>query len=136
MGSEQFTVDAYRQHVADQKLIASKCTDCGALYLPPRPICPVCQTQNMTWAELQGDGTVAGVTSIAIVPAAMAAKGFGRDNPYVTAIVNLKEGPSVTARIEMGGTSDAAHVGMAVRADFLEEAGGDDKVVTLVFRPT
>jgi uncharacterized OB-fold protein len=68
----------------------------------------------------------------------MAAKGYGRDKPYLTAIVALDEGPSTTARIEVDSTEDlekSIHVGMAVRADFVEETEGEDMKVTLVFRP-
>ena len=67
----------------------------------------------------------------------MAERGFGRGNPYVTAIVRLDDGPSVAARIE--GVDTAAlpvgvSVGAAVVADFLEEDNGGETRTTLVFR--
>jgi uncharacterized OB-fold protein len=134
----EFTLFAYQNGLSERRITASRCEGCGALYLPPRPLCPTCQTQNMSWTELSGEGTVIGSSSIAIVPSAMAAKGFGRDRPYIAGVVLLKEGPSVTARIELpdGEASDpTVDVGTRVKADFLEETDGDRRGVTLVFRP-
>ena len=132
MAEADFTVASYEGHLQERKLMASRCGDCDGLFLPPRPICPICHTRNMAWAELRGEGTVVGFTSIAVVPTAMAARGFGRDRPYLTGLVALKDGPNVAARIEAAG--DAASVGTPVRADFIEESDGDRKKVTLVFR--
>ena len=138
MSDANFTVPAYQQGLAQYKLMGAKCNDCGALHLPPRPICTTCRAQSMTWSELKGEGTIIGFTSIAIVSTDMAGKGYGRDNPYLTAIVALKNGPNVAARIEVGDDKDLqgrVRVGTPVNADFLEETVGDAKRTTLVFRP-
>ena len=138
MTDREFTVAAYQQNVAERKIMGSRCNQCDALHLPPRPICTNCHGRDLAWEELGGAGTILGFTSITIVPTAMAAKGYGRDKPYLTAIVALDEGPSMTARIEVDATEDlekSVHVGMAVKADFVEEAEGEDTKVTLVFRP-
>jgi uncharacterized OB-fold protein len=91
----------------------------------------------MTWAGISGDGTVAGFTSISIVPSSMAAKGFGRSKPYLTAVISLEDGPSIAARLELSGSADldSVYVGMPVTAEFLAENEGEEKRVTLVFRP-
>ena len=133
MAEAGFTVASYEGHLQERKLMASRCGDCDGLYLPPRPICPTCHTRNMAWAELGREGTVVGVTSITVVPTAMAARGFGQDKPLLTGLVALKDGPNVAARIE--ATEDTVSVGTQVRADFLEQSDGDGKKVTLVFRP-
>jgi uncharacterized OB-fold protein len=138
MNAKTFGVAAYHEGLAQRRLVASRCTHCDALYLPPRPICSACQAQDMEWAELRGEGTVIGFTNVAIAPSVMAAKGYGRDTPYVTAIVALKEGPTVAARIEAadaGGAGQDVRVGMPVRADFLKEPDGKDRRHTLVFKP-
>ncbi|MDP6403052.1 MAG: OB-fold domain-containing protein [SAR202 cluster bacterium] len=138
MADQAFTIAAYRKNVAERKIMASRCNLCDALHLPPRPICTNCHGRDLAWEELGGAGTILGFTSITISPTAMAAKGYGRDKPYLTAIVALDEGPSTTARIEVDSTEDlekSIHVGMAVRADFVEETEGEDMKVTLVFRP-
>ena len=138
MGAGNFSVAAYQEHVSQRKLMASRCGHCQALYLPPKPICSACHTQDMAWQELKGEGTIIGFTSIAIVPTAMAAKGFGRDKPYLTAIVSLAEGPTITARVEVSDSENlerSVEVGTPVRAYFPEETVGEEKSVTLVFRP-
>ena len=134
MTAQSFGVAAYHEGLARRRLVASRCSQCDALYLPPRPICSACQAQDMASEELRGEGTVIGYTVIAVAPSGMAAKGFGSDNPYVTAIVALKEGPTIAGRIETAAAEDV-HVGMAVRADFLEEPAGQERRLTLVFRP-
>ena len=134
MDTKSFTVDGYQRHLREHRIMASRCTRCDSLHLPPRPICPACHSQDMAWKQLDGDATVIGFTSVAIVSSGMAARGFGHDNPYLTAIVAFREGPNIAARIEVGETEDlesSAYVGMPVRADFLDE----EERVTLVFRP-
>ena len=134
----EFTAAAYNRLIAARKIMGSRCGGCGELHVPPRPICSACHGSDMGWAELSGRGRVTGLTSVAIVPSAMAERGFGRGNPYVTAIVRLDDGPSVAARIE--GVDTAAlpvgvSVGAAVVADFLEEDNGGETRTVLVFRP-
>ena len=135
----EFTAATYNRLLAERKIMGSRCGGCGELHVPPRPICSACHGSDMGWAQLSGTGRVTGLTSVAIVPSAMAERGFGRGNPYVTAIVRLDDGPSVAARIE--GVDTAARpgtevsVGAAVVADFLEEAHGQETRTLLVFRP-
>jgi len=134
----EFTAAAYNGHLAERKIMGSRCGECGELHLPPRPICSGCRSRSMSWAELSGKGKVIGMTSVAIAPSAMVERGFGRDNPYVTAIVSLDDGPSIAARIEgvdANDLPDSVSIGMAVVADFLEETVDEEKRATLVFRP-
>jgi hypothetical protein len=136
--SGEFAAAAYRTRLAERKIVGSRCGECGELHLPPRPICSHCHSRSMDWAELSGKGRIIGITSVAIAPSAMIERGFGRDKPYVTAIVALDDGPSVAARIEGVDATDppvGAPMGMAVVADFLEETVDEEKRATLVFRP-
>ncbi len=124
----------YLDALAERRLAASRCGSCGQVFLPPRPICSTCRGRGMSAEELSGRGRVAAVTSIAIPPSAMAAKGYGRRRPYVTGVVTLEEGPSLTARIDLPehlGGSLQDRVGMPVTAAFEDEEGS----VTLIFRP-
>ena len=137
-GAGEFTAATYNRLLADRKIMGSRCGGCGELHVPPRPICSACHGSDMGWAELSGAGRVTGLTSVAIAPSAMAERGFGRGNPYVTAIVRLDDGPSVAARIEgvdTGASPAGVPVGAAVIADFLEEDNGGETRTTLVFRP-
>jgi len=133
MADPQFDIAGYLHFLGEKKIMASRCRDCGKVYLPPRPICPDSHTRNMDWAALSGEGEVKSFTTIAIVPAAMAARGYGRDRTYVSGFVALKEGPTVPARIKTGETP--VTIGMPVRADFVEETDGERHHATLVFRP-
>ena len=87
----------------------------------------------MEWVELSGAGKLTAFTSITVPPAAMAKRGYGRDKPYVSGFVSLQEGPTIPARID--GADTSVRVGMPLRADFVEESAGDEKQLTLVFRP-
>ncbi len=138
MGAEEFSIAAYNRYLAEGKLMASLCHRCQVLFLPPRPLCPQCHCREMGWEELKGRGKVLGFTSIAIVPTAMAARGYGRDNPYVTAVVQMEEGPSVTALLEGVDprAPESTWVGMPVVAEFKKGGQGEERKVTLVFKPT
>ena len=137
MSARDFNIASYTKYLVEHKLMASRCDRCQIMFLPPRPLCPQCHSQEMSWQPLKGLGKVLGFTSIAIGPTAMVARGHGRDNPYVTALVQMEEGPSVTALLEgvNAGDLENARIGMPVEADFKEEGEGETKTVTLVFRP-
>ena len=132
MAEADFNIANYRKFLAQRKLMACRCPDCGQIFLPPRPICPISQSQNMQWVELSGQGEIVAFTSIAVVPAAKAQLGYGRKNPYVSGFVSLKEGPTVPCRIER--TKYPLRVGTPVKADFMDDCAGKQKQVTLVFR--
>ena len=134
----ELSVAGYMRGLSARRIAASRCDRCGGVYVPPRPICPACRKGGMTVEDLSGRGCVVGITSITIAPSAMAAKGYGRKRPYVTGVVALDEGPGLTARIELSqddGLRIEERVGMPVVADFEEEGEGDERSVTLVFRP-
>ncbi len=99
MPENQFTGSAFNQALAENKLVGTRCKGCGALYLPPRPICPACQHSDMEWLEFGGHGRLLAYTQIFIVSSALSAEGFGRTNPFCAGIVRLDEGPSISAQI-------------------------------------
>ena len=133
MAEAEFSIASYRQFLTQRKIMACRCPDCGQIFLPPRPICPISHSRNMQWVELSGQGVLVAFTSIAVVPAAMAQQGYGRQNPYVSGFVSLKEGPTVPGRIE--SSKHPLRVGTPVKADFVDDCDGDERQVTLVFRP-
>ena len=71
MAERPFSDIFYEQYLHEEKLMSSRCKKCGALYLPPRPICIECHDTNMEWEEIKGQGKLAAViayaTSVAIV---------------------------------------------------------------------
>jgi len=117
-----FTIASFANYLTERKFMASRCTSSGALWLPPRPICPTCKGDEMEWKELSGKGTLVAFTVIGVGPMPMIDAGYGRDNPYCVGIVQVEEGPRIGAQI-LG--VDVAHpekikIGTPVVADFVE----------------
>jgi uncharacterized protein len=130
-----FTAASYNQYLVEHKLAGSRCPACDATYLPPRAICPRCHGENLEWVEFSGKGKLAAFTSIGVGPSAMIAEGFGRNNPYVSGVVELDEGPKISARIlGVDATRPATiHIGTPMTATYLERGEGDQKVALLAF---
>lgn len=137
MDHRPFNDASYGQYLAEGKIMASRCTRCGAMALPPRPICISCFGSEMEWAPVPGKGNLAGFTSIFVAPPYMARQGFGRKNPYVVGVVELEKGLKLVARISGVDAQkpDQIKVGMPLEAEFLSAGEGPDRKVTLVFRP-
>ena len=128
MAEPAFTAGSFYAYLREGRLMAARCSRCGGLHLPPRPLCNRCQSLEMAWVELQGKGKLAAYTAIAVAPGFMAAQGYGKDKPYCTGIVELEEGPRISAWI---AGVDAAHpegiaIGMAVRILFSGGPQGPD----------
>ena len=131
-----FTAAAFNQYLAEHKLMASRCPACGTLHLPPRAICPHCHHDAPEWVETSGRGRLAAFTVIAVPPPALAAEGFGRDNPYCAAIVELDEGVKISARLLGVDVKNLASIaiGLPVTADFIQRGEGEQRVTLLAFR--
>lgn len=136
MSDNQFTGTAFYQSLAEEKLAGTHCKACGALHLPPRPICPHCLSDDVEWVAFGGKATLKAFTVIHIAPTAMIAAGYDRNNPYMAGIVQLEEGPRISAQI-LG--LDAAHpetiaIGTPLTATFVERGEGEAKKKYLAFQ--
>lgn len=132
----EFTSASFNEYLSEKKLMASKCTKCGALYVPPRPLCNKCFGSEMEWAEMKGKGKLAAFTTIAIAPTLMIEEGYGRDNPYCTGVVELEEGPKISARI-LGVDAkkpEEIKIDTPLAVDFVERGEGAEKRTFLAFR--
>jgi len=131
-----FTAAAFNQFLNEHKLMASRCTTCGELYLPPRAICPKCHSQELEWVALSGKGKLAAFTSVYIGPTSMNNLGYGRNNPYLAGIVALEEGVKISARILGLDASRPAEIpaGIPLTVEFLEEGEGEARMAVLAFR--
>jgi uncharacterized OB-fold protein len=132
-----FTAAAFNQFIAEKKLMASRCARCAGLYLPPRAICPKCHSDQLRWEELSGHGTLAAFTSVYIAPTFMVEAGYGRSNPYVSAVVKLDEGVMISARILDVDPKDAASIAIdtPLTLAFIEQSDGEDAKIALAFKP-
>ena len=134
--SRPFTAVSFNQYLAEGKLMASRCTSCGTLNLPPRALCPNCHSEDMQWVATSGKGKLAGFTVVYIAPTFMIDQGYGREKPYVSGVVELEEGVKISARI-IG--VDAVHpesiqVGTPLVVDFIPVGEGEATKTYLAFK--
>lgn len=137
MEERPFNDTSYEQFLKEKKVMGSKCKNCGALSLPPRPICISCFGAKMEWVEFKGTGRLAAFSSIVVAPPYMAKEGFNRNNPYLVGVVELEEGAKTVARI-IGFDAkkpDLIRVGTPLKAGFIEKGEGPDKQTFLAFMP-
>ncbi len=114
----------WRETPQRYNLGGSKCSQCEAVYFPPRSVCPACAKHRTSLGrmlpfQLSGDGEVYTFTVVH-----EAAEGFEMQVPYVLAIVRTKEGPMLTGQIVDIEPADV-RVGLKVQSTFrkLREEG-------------
>ncbi len=136
MAEREFSTGAFQQFVNEKKIMMAKCKKCGALYLPPRPICMKCSSKDIEWVESKGKGKLAAYTAIAVGTTFMISEGYDRNNPYCTGVVQLDEGPRLTARIHGFDTKnpDKIKVGTPLTVEYLDRGQGDAKKTYLAFK--
>ena len=131
-----FSAAVCDQYFAEHKLMAARCMKCGSMYVPPRAICPKCQSEELEWVETSGKGKLAAFTVILSGPTFMIEQGFDRKNPYISGIVELDEGVRISARITGLDASKPAEIkiGTPLNVDFVEFGEGDGKKTYLAFK--
>lgn len=131
-----FSAFSFEQYLAEHKLMVTRCAKCASNYIPPRAICPQCHSDQMEWVEASGDARLAAFTVIYGGPTFMAAQGFDRKNPYISGIVALEEGPSISARIT--GIDplkpEMIQIGTLLSVDFIEYGQGELQRTALAFK--
>jgi hypothetical protein len=135
MGEREFSSASFYQYLDEHKLMGSRCRSCGALHVPPRPLCPDCHAEEMEWAQMDGRGSLVAFTIVHIASTAMIAAGYGKDNPHCTGIVRLPEGPAISAQILGVDARQPAQiaVGMPLKIAFVERGEGDKRRTYLAF---
>lgn len=131
-----FSAAAFDQFISEHKLMAVHCTYCGSLYVPPRAICPQCYSEDLEWIETSGKGKLAAFTVIYSGPTFMVEQGFDRKNPYVSGIVELEEGPRLSARITGVDPTkpDSIQIGTPLTLDFVEFGEREAKKTYIAFQ--
>lgn len=84
------------------------CPHCDAKLFPPRDVCPHCGGDAKTPYSFSGKGTIYSFTTLTDAPT-----GFDETAPYTVALVQLEEGPMVTAQLTDLGER-AVEIGMPV----------------------
>ncbi len=133
-----FTVAAFQAYMDVGKLMGSRNRETGEMFVPPRPIDPHTHSDDMEWVEMSGRGTLVAFTSVYIGTSAMIDAGYDRSKPYVAGIVELEEGPCISAQIVGvdGKQPDIAWIGRPVRATFIERGEGEKRRAFLGFEFT
>ena len=122
----EFNGASFYKFLSEKKLMASRCTSCRALYLPPHPLCTKCHGSEMEWVELKGNGTLAAFTVIAVGTTCTIEEGYSRNNQYVVGFVKLVVGPKISGRIsglDAFKPNDIS-VGTPLTIEFLERKEG------------
>ncbi len=134
--SNEFTSASFNRFLSEHKLMGARCTKCGALYLPPRAICPQCHGLQMEWIELSGKGKLAAFSAVSIGPSTLQAEGYDRNNPYCAGIVELDEGVKISARVLGVDAKQPANIviGTPLTIEFIERGEGEQKRTVLAFR--
>jgi uncharacterized OB-fold protein len=112
------------------KLVMPRCKDCQSWVWCPRPVCGECGSDKLEWTELSGRGKVFAFTVIREV-VGRALRGFAPDIPYVTAWIDLDEGPRFCSNI-IGCPIEDVKIDMDVEVVF-EDAG--EGITLPKFRP-
>jgi uncharacterized OB-fold protein len=115
---------------ANGKLVVQRCRDCESWVWCPRPACVECGSDQLDWIPVSGRGEIFAFTVIREV-VGRALRGFANDLPYVTAWVDLEEGPRFCSNI-IGCPVEKVSIGMSVEAVFEDTGEG---VVLPKFRP-
>ena len=116
----QFFWDGLRDH----KLLIQRCTECGRLRHPPRPMCPSCNSLGWDTVESSGRGTVHSF----VMP--QHPQYPFMEYPYIGVLVELDEGTRLISNLcEIA--PDDVQIGMAVEV-FYEDFDG---LVLHQFRP-
>ena len=104
------------------KLVMQRCKDCQSWVWCPRPVCGECGSDKLEWTELSGRGKIFAFTVIREV-VGRALRGFAPDIPYVTAWVDLDEGPRFCSNV-VGCPIESVHIDMPVEVVFYDTGEG------------
>jgi uncharacterized OB-fold protein/acyl dehydratase len=107
------------------ELLIQKCSSCGRLRHPPRPMCPNCQ--SLEWETVKSSGM--GEVFSFIIPHYPQVPFF--EYPYVVAVIALEEGTRLISNVVDIDPGDVT-IGMPVQVKFVAV---DDELTLPLFAP-
>ena len=122
------TTEAFWAATAEHRFLLQRCRACDALQFYPKATCTSCGSSQLDWEPASGRGTVHAFT----VARRATHPAFEGAEPYVVAIVELAEGPRVTANV-VDCPVDDVRVGLPVELTWDEP--GDDGIKLPLWRP-
>src|SRR4051794_36930353 len=117
----------YWDAARDGKLLIRRCNACKRAYFYPRDFCPHCWSEDVSWEEASGRATLytwSVVRRNDLAP-------WPERVPYITAIVDLEEGPRMMTNIE-DCDFDTLAIGMPLVVGFREDT---EEITAPIFRP-
>jgi len=90
----KLTFNKYSEALAQDKLLGLKCKECNRVTVPPTMVCRECGSLDMDIVEVKGAGKIKTFTAN-FVPA----EGREDESPYITAIVELDDGPWIMGNL-------------------------------------
>ncbi len=136
MAEKEFTAASFYGFLDQKKLMGSKCKQCGALHLPPRPLCGQCQRDEMEWFQFSGKGKLASFSVVKVGTTMFDQKGYSRDNPYCWGLIQLDEGPRISALLLDADLSrpESISIDQALEAVFPEKPAEEGRRNPVTFR--
>ena len=101
------------------ELRLQRCVACTRTQFPPRRYCAGCLSDELSWERASGLGRIRSYTVVR-VPTSPA---FADEVPYVVALVELEEGPTLLSGIR-GCDPDEVQIGLAVEVEFERRGEG------------
>lgn len=89
------------------------CTTCDHVQFPPRRLCSNCLSEDVEWRQASGAGRVRSWSLVT----APGAPGFEEEVPFVSALIELEEGPTMLSVIR-NCAADAVDFDMPVQVIF------------------
>lgn len=116
---DDLNLELFQTIVETGRMHIQRCDDCGHHAHPPRMYCGNCFSDNYSYPEISGAGTVYSyeVSYHTSEPA------WGAEVPYGTAVVELDEGPRVVGAVVI---DDPTTIRIGQRATVVPERRTDD----------
>ena len=107
-----FTIEQFYKFISEGRVAATQCMECGAKFLPPRPICTKCYSKKLRWIYLEPKGKLVTYTVIYVAPPR-----FQHLTPYAYGIIEFERGLRLPGIIRMVDSEDLK-VGMELEMVF------------------
>jgi uncharacterized protein len=135
----EFTMNSkdFYKALETQRLIGSHCQDCGFLAAPQRQICPNCLGSKTEVVNLSGTGKLMAFTVIYVPSLMMAQAGYNAKNPYCVGVVELVEGPRISAQILDMDLSkpESIQIGTELEMTTIKRGDAEKQKTYLAFKP-
>jgi len=123
------TTEGFYRGLERRMLLGSRCRKCGALYVPPTPLCTKCFGRDTADESLSGAGSLVTFTVVHV-----ASPEFQHLAPYAVAVVRLREGPFVLGMLRGVKNPDEIRLEAEVFVDFESSVSLTPGKTRLVFK--